>query len=182
MAGARQAAIHTEHRGRGPALPRDFEPDVAREIADLLNGLVADVFTLYVKTKNFHWHVSGLRFRDLHLMLDEQAQEVLALSDPLAERVRKIGGQTIHSLAEIMRRSSLEENETDFVSANDMLLELMMDNKALAGMMREAHAVCDEHEDLATASMLEEFIDHCEKRTWFLFEASRAASPHLPAS
>ncbi len=146
-----------------------------RDISKALNGLLADAFALYLKTKNFHWHVSGPHFRDYHLLLDEQAEQIFATTDELAERVRKIGGTTLRSIGDITRHQSLEDNDETFVPPKEMLRELMADNKAVAAAMREAHELCDKHEDVATASLLETFIDATERRTWFLFEASRAA-------
>jgi starvation-inducible DNA-binding protein len=153
--------------------PTDLTDDAIREISAALNGLLADTFALYVKTKNFHWHVSGPHFRDYHLLLDDQATQVEASIDVLAERVRKIGGTTIRSIGHISRLQRVEDNDDDFVLPGDMLNELMADNKAHIENMRKAHAVADEHEDVATASLLENFIDEAEKRCWFLFEASR---------
>jgi starvation-inducible DNA-binding protein len=144
-------------------------------LAERINRLVADAYVLYVKTKNFHWHVSGPNFRDFHEMLDEQSEQILGSIDPLAERVRKLGQPTLHSLGEILKLASLKENSKDFVSPYDMLVELMNDNVAIAKSMREAHGICDDWEDIATASLIEQYIDETEKRTWFLFEAARAA-------
>jgi starvation-inducible DNA-binding protein len=138
-----------------------------------LNGLVADSYALYAKTKNFHWHVSGPHFRDYHLLLDEQAAEILAGIDDLAERVRKIGAPTVHSIGEIARLSTIKDNDKDFVDPADMLTELMADTRHVIRRMRAAHAIADKHDDVATASILENFIDAAEKRAWFLFEASR---------
>jgi starvation-inducible DNA-binding protein len=155
------------------ATPTDLPNDSARAVAKALNGLLADAFALYLKTKNFHWHVSGPHFRDYHLMLDEQADQIFATTDPLAERVRKIGGKTLRSIGNISNVQSLKDNDEDFVAPRDMLLELMEDNKKVAEAMRKAHKLCDDHEDVATASILEVYIDETERRTWFLFEASR---------
>ena len=154
--------------------PTDLSGNATPEIAQALNGLLADAFTLYLKTKNFHWHVSGPHFRSYHLLFDEQAAEIYATTDELAERVRKIGGKTLHSIGEIGKLSSLKDNNKDFVSANDMLQELMADTKTVIRNMRAAHEVADKHDDIATASILENFIDAAEKRHWFLFEASRS--------
>ncbi|MEI9994550.1 MAG: DNA starvation/stationary phase protection protein [Rhizomicrobium sp.] len=151
----------------------DLSDNAIPEIAEALNGLVADSYVLYLKTKNFHWHVSGPHFRDYHLLFDEQAAEIFASTDDLAERVRKLGAKTVHSLAEMLKITSIKENEADFVSPGDMLRELMNDNKTVIGNMRAAHEVADKHDDVATASILENFIDQAEKRNWFLFEASR---------
>ncbi|WP_406858609.1 DNA starvation/stationary phase protection protein [Alsobacter sp. KACC 23698] len=155
--------------------PTDLSSDAVQAVSEAINGLVADAFSLYLKTKNFHWHVSGPHFRDYHLMLDEHAEQIFASTDPLAERVRKIGGKTLRGIGHIERLRRIQDNEADFVSAADMLRELLADNKAMAAAMRQAHEVCDEHDDVATASLLEELIDQTERRTWFLFEASRSA-------
>ena len=156
--------------------PTDLSHNAVPEIAEALNGLVADAFALYLKTKNFHWHVSGPHFRDYHLLLDEQADQIYASADPLAERVRKLGAKTLHSIGEIARLSSIKDNDADFVSPGDMLRELMADNKTVIKNMRKAHDIADKHEDVATASILENFIDEAERRNWFLFEASRTAT------
>ena len=157
--------------------PTDLQRNDVNPVADALNGLVADAFALYLKTKNFHWHMSGPHFRDYHLMLDEQAEDILESIDPLAERVRKIGGTTLRSIQHIARLQRVKDNDADFVTPGDMLRELIGDNQAMAASMREAHEVCDDHKDVASASLLENFIDETEKRTWFLFEAGRDASP-----
>ena len=156
--------------------PTDLPSAAVKEISTALNGLLADSFALYLKTKNFHWHVSGPHFRSYHLMLDEQSDEIFATTDPLAERVRKIGGLTLRSISHISKVQSLEDNNEDFVAPEDMLRELMNDNKAVAKAMRKAHELCDKHHDSASASLLENYIDATEKRTWFLFEASRDAT------
>lgn len=153
--------------------PTDLANDGVRDIAAALNGILADSFALYVKTKNFHWHVSGPHFRDYHLLLEEQADQIFAATDDMAERVRKIGGVTLRSIGDIARHQSLEDNDEGFVPPLDMLRELLADNKTVAEAMRKAHALCDEKGDVATASMLEVWIDHAERRTWFLFEATR---------
>jgi starvation-inducible DNA-binding protein len=155
--------------------PTDLAEAAVRDVAAALNTLLADAFALYVKTKNFHWHVSGPHFRSYHLLFDEQAAEIFATTDEIAERVRKIGGTTLRSIADIARLKTLQDNEKDFVAPGEMLRELMADNKAMAAAMRKAHQVADKHEDVATASLLETFIDATEKRTWFLFEAGRKA-------
>jgi starvation-inducible DNA-binding protein len=131
------------------------------------------MFALYVKTKNFHWHVSGPHFRDYHLLLDEQASQIFATTDPIAERVRKLGGTTIRSIGHIARVKRTMDNDAEFVAPHDMLAELREDNSQLAARMREAHTVCDEHGDVATASLLEVWIDEAERRVWFLFEATQ---------
>src|ERR1700742_2492004 len=151
----------------------DLSGNAVPEIAEALNGLVADAFALYMKTKNFHWHASGPHFRDYHLLFDEQAAEIYASTDDPAERVGKIAARTVHSIGEIAKRQSIKDNDKDFVTPADMLKELMEDNKTVIRNMRAAHEVADKHEDVATASILENFIDQAEKRNWFLFEASR---------
>ena len=160
--------------------PTDLSDAAVRDISKVLNGVLADAFALYLKTKNFHWHVSGPHFRDYHLLLDEQAEQILATTDEIAERVRKIGGTTLRSIGDIAKHQSIADNDAEFVAPNDMLLELVRDNKAVVKAMRKAHDVADQHGDVASASLLENFIDAAERRTWFLFEASRApdASGH----
>lgn len=153
--------------------PTDLPQNAVKEISAALNGLLADSFALYLKTKNFHWHVSGPHFRSYHLMLDDQSEQIFATTDELAERVRKIGGVTIRSIGQISKLQSIQDNNESFVAPEDMLRELMNDNKHVAKAMREAHELCDKHDDPATAGLLENFIDATEKRTWFLFEASR---------
>jgi starvation-inducible DNA-binding protein len=153
--------------------PTDLSEDAARDIAAALNMLLADLFALYIKTKNFHWHVSGPHFRDYHLLLDEQADQIYATTDPVAERVRKLGATTLRSISHIARLKRVLDNDADFVTPLDMLAELRDDNKDLVGRMREAHNVCDEHGDVATTSLLEVWIDEAERRVWFLFEAAR---------
>ena len=158
------------------ATPSDLGANATKELAGGLNILLADVYALYLKTKNFHWHVSGPHFRDYHLLFDEQATEIFNTIDELAERVRKLGAKTIHSIGEIAKLQSIKDNDKDFVSPGDMLLELMDDNKKVIKRMRAAHEIADEHDDVATASILENFIDAAEKRNWFLFEASRTGT------
>jgi starvation-inducible DNA-binding protein len=153
--------------------PTDLEAGATRDIAGAMNAVLADVFALYIKTKNFHWHLSGPHFRDYHLMLDEHAGQLFAMTDAIAERVRKVGGTTLRSIGQIARMQRLLDNDAEFVEASDMLAELREDNKVLAAELREAHNVCDEHRDLATASLIEVWIDETERRTWFLFEAGR---------
>jgi starvation-inducible DNA-binding protein len=153
--------------------PTDLSQNAIPELADALNGLLADAFALYLKTKNFHWHVSGPHFRDYHLLFDDQAAEIFATTDVFAERVRRLGARTVHSIGEIAKRQSIADNNAQYVAPADMLRELMTDNKAMVASMRKAHELCDEHNDVATASVLENFIDEAEKRNWFLFEASR---------
>jgi starvation-inducible DNA-binding protein len=160
----------------GPlATPTDLKPNAVRDLAGALNILLADTFGLYVKTKNFHWHVSGPHFRDYHLLLDEQGEQIFATTDAIAERVRKIGGTTLRSIGHIGRLQRIKDNDADFVTPKDMLAELRDDNKQMAARMRETHDLCDEHGDVATASLLEVWIDEAERRTWFLFEATRTA-------
>ena len=158
-----------------PALdtPTDLSAEAVRELSAKLNEILADAFALYLKTKNFHWHVSGPHFRDYHLMLDEQSEQIFATTDEIAERVRKIGGTTLRSIGHIAKLQTIKDNDESFVPAHDMLRELMGDNKTVAASMRECHELADKHEDAATAGLLENFIDGTERRTWFLFEASR---------
>ena len=155
--------------------PTDLAPEAVKAVSDALNTILADSYALYLKTKNFHWHVSGPHFRDYHLLLDEQAAQIEDSVDVLAERVRKIGGMTIRSIGQIAKLQRVKDNDEEVVLPGDMLAELMADNKAHIHNMREAHKIADEHEDVATASLLENFIDEAEKRCWFLFEASRGA-------
>jgi starvation-inducible DNA-binding protein len=154
-------------------MPTDLRMDATRDIAAALNGLLADVFGLYVKTKNFHWHMSGPHFRDYHLLLDEQSDQIFAMTDPIAERVRKIGGTTLRSIGHIARQQRILDNNADYVGPTDILAELRDDNQRLVSIMREAHGVCDEHGDVATASLLEVWIDESEQRAWFLYETTR---------
>jgi starvation-inducible DNA-binding protein len=155
--------------------PTFLSSEATGEIAAALTTLLADSFALYLKTKNFHWHVSGPHFRDYHRMFDEQAAEIFAMTDPLAERARKIGGTTLRSIGHIGRLQRLPDNDATYVEPADMLADLLGDNKQLAAFMRQTHDLCDDHDDVATESLLEEFIDQTEKRIWFLFEASRGA-------
>lgn len=151
----------------------DLPSDATRDISAALEGLLADVFALYLKTKNFHWHMSGPHFRDYHLLLDEHGDQIFAMTDPIAERARKIGGTTLRSIGHIARIQRIADNDAEHVEPQDMLAELRDDNLRLTSAMRQAHDVCDEHHDVATASLLEVWIDETERRTWFLFEASR---------
>jgi starvation-inducible DNA-binding protein len=153
--------------------PTDLSAEATRDISGALNALLADVFVLYMKTKNFHWHMSGPHFRDYHLLLDDQAAQILAATDAAAERVRKIGGTTIRSIGHIGRLQRLLDNDAPFVTPSDMLAELREDNKQLVASMRETHGLCEERGDIASASLLENWIDEAERRTWFLFEAGR---------
>jgi len=163
-ASRRAAPLHT---------PTDLSREATHDIAAALNGILADVFALYLKTKNFHWHVSGPHFRDYHVMLDEQGDQLYAMTDPIAERVRKLGGTTLRSIGHIARLQRVADNDAEYVEPSDMLAELREDNAALVARLREAHAACDEHRDIATASLIEVWIDETERRTWFLFEAGR---------
>jgi starvation-inducible DNA-binding protein len=153
--------------------PTDMSPEAVNKISAAVNVLLADAFALYLKTKNFHWHVSGRHFRDYHLMLDEQSDAIFATTDQLAERVRKLGGVTLRSLGQAARLATIKDNDEDYVPPREMLRELMEDNKHMAAAMRKAHKLCDDHDDSGTAGLLETFIDETERRTWFLFEASR---------
>jgi starvation-inducible DNA-binding protein len=164
----------------GPAplhTPSDLKSNAVRDISGALNILLADMFALYLKTKNFHWHMSGPHFRDYHLLLDEQGDQIFATTDAIAERVRKIGGTTLHSIGHISRLQRIADNDAEFVTPMDMLAELRDNNKQLVANLRETHGVCEEHEDVATTSLLEIWIDEAERRTWFLFEATRRAEP-----
>ena len=153
--------------------PTDLGSQATKDISAALNLLLADFFALYLKTKNFHWHVSGPHFRDYHLLLDEQADQLYATTDPIAERVRKLGGTTLRSIGQISRLQRVADNDADHVTASDMLAELREDNQQLAVRMRQAHRICDEHRDVATASLIEVWIDEAERRVWFLYEAGR---------
>ncbi|WP_088344084.1 MULTISPECIES: DNA starvation/stationary phase protection protein [Rhodomicrobium] len=153
--------------------PTNLTSNATRDIAASLTTLLADVFALYLKTKNFHWHMSGPHFRDYHLMLDEQGDQLFAMTDDIAERARKIGGTTLRSIGQIARLQRIPDNDADFVTPLDMLAELRDDNKQLASYMLETHGICDEHNDVATASLLENWIDETERRVWFLFESTR---------
>jgi starvation-inducible DNA-binding protein len=155
------------------ATPTDLGANATKDIAGALNAILADTFALYLKTKNFHWHVSGPHFRDYHLLLDEQADQIFASTDVIAERVRKVGGNTLRSIGDIARHQRLADNDATYVAPDDMLAELREDNQRVVASMREAHGLCDEHEDVATASLLEVFIDEAERRVWFLYEAGR---------
>ena len=153
--------------------PTDLKPAAIKDITGAMNGILADVFALYLKTKNFHWHLSGPHFRDYHLLLDEHGDQIFAMTDPIAERIRKVGGETIKSIGHIARLQRISDNDADYVEPEDMLAELREDNKTLAARLREAHSVCEDHNDIATTSLIEVWIDETERRTWFLFEASR---------
>ena len=152
------------------ATPTDLEHSAVRDIAGAMNAILADVFALYLKTKNFHWHLSGPHFRDYHLLFDEQAEQLFGMTDAIAERIRKIGGPTIKSIGHISRLQRVLDNDADYVDPLDMIAELADDNKTLAARLREMHDVCDEHRDFATTSLIEVWIDETERRTWFLSE------------
>jgi starvation-inducible DNA-binding protein len=151
----------------------DLSQAAVKDIAAAMNAILADVFALYVKTKNFHWHMSGPHFRDYHLLLDEGADQLFAMTDPIAERVRKIGGLTLRSIGQIGRTQRVLDNDAEYVEPLDMIAELAEDNRTLAARLREAHDVCDEHRDIATASLIEVWTDETERRAWFLFETTR---------
>ena len=166
----------TELRQRRDApltTPTDLTRSATKDIAGTMNAILADVFALYLKTKNFHWHMSGSHFRDYHLLLDEHSDQLFAMTDPIAERIRKIGGLTIKSIGHISRIQRVLDNDADYVDPADMIAELAEDNQTLAARLREAHNVCDEHRDVATASLIEVWIDETERRTWFLSEIKR---------
>jgi starvation-inducible DNA-binding protein len=162
-----------QRQGTPLTTPTDLRSKGVKDIAGALNAILADVFALYLKTKNFHWHMSGPHFRDYHLLLDDQADQLYAMTDPIAERIRKLGGTTLRSIGHIARTQRVLDNDAAYVQPLDMLAELRDDNKMLAARLREVHGVCDEHRDIATASLIEVWIDETERRTWFLFEASR---------
>lgn len=165
----------TAERRKSPLhTPSNIEPQGVKEITGALNALLADVFTLYLKTKNFHWHMSGPHFRDYHLLLDEHADQIFAMTDDIAERVRKIGGTTIRSIGHISRLRRIADNDAEFVDSGDMLGELREDEKGLVLKMQAVHGLCDDSGDVATASLLENWIDQAQRRIWFLFETSRA--------
>jgi starvation-inducible DNA-binding protein len=159
------------------ATPTDLKSNAVKDIAGAMNAILADTFALYMKTKNFHWHMSGPHFRDYHLLLDEQGAEIFATTDDIAERVRKIGGNTLRSIGDIARQQRLADNDAAYVTPDDMLAELREDNQRVVASMREAHELCDEHNDVATASLLENYIDAAEKRVWFLYETGRKGDP-----
>ena len=174
MAKSKLATAVLEREQLSPLVtPTDLKGDATKDISGAMNAILADVFALYLKTKNFHWHMSGPHFRDYHLLLDEQADQIFAMTDPISERIRKVGGTTLRSIGHIARLQRVDDNDAPYVEPEDMLAELREDNKTLAARLREAHGVCDEHEDIATASLIEVWVDETERRTWFLFEASR---------
>src|SRR5271170_1114986 len=161
-------------RGAPLVTPSDLGAEASKDIAGGMNAILADVFALYLKTKNFHWHMSGPHFRDYHLLLDEQADALYAMTDPIAERIRKTGGSTLRSIGHINRIQRVKDNDAEYVDPLDMLAELREDNQELAARLREMHDMVDEHRDIATASLIEGWIDETERRTWFLFESSRS--------
>jgi starvation-inducible DNA-binding protein len=156
------------------ATPSDIDPEAVQDITGALNALLADVFALYVKTKNFHWHMSGPHFRDFHLLLDDHGDQIFTMTDDIAERVRKIGGTTIRSIGHIARLQRVLDNDAEYATPSDMLNELHEDNKALVLSMRAIHSLCDDAGDVATASVLENWIDQSQRRSWFLFESTRS--------
>jgi starvation-inducible DNA-binding protein len=166
-----ETALRKERVNKHLRTPTDLAAEGVAAISAELRGLLADVFALYVKTKNFHWHMSGPHFRDYHLLLDEHAAQIFAMTDDLAERARKIGGTSLRSIGDIARHQRLQDNNDEFVAPHDMIAELSDDNQKLTRLLRSAHAVCDEHNDFATASLIEVWIDETERRTWFLSEA-----------
>jgi len=173
--------MNTERSTRSVAprlnTPSDLGANATRDIAAALNLILADAFALYLKTKNFHWHVAGPHFRDYHLLFDEQADQIFATADVIAERVRKVGASTLRSIGDISRRQRISDNDAAYVDADDMLAELRDDNQRFVTGLREAHDVCGTHNDVATASLLEVFIDEAERRVWFLYEAGRRGEP-----
>lgn len=172
---ARKSNGLSRKRPAALATPTDLGAQAPRDVAGVLNAILADVFALYIKTKNFHWHMSGPHFRDYHLLLDEQADQLYAMTDPIAERVRKLGGTTIKSIGQIARLQRVLDNDAEYVEPSDMLAELRDDNRTLAANLREGHGVCDEARDIASASLIEVWVDETERRAWFLFESSRKA-------
>lgn len=168
-------SLAEKHRKSPLATPTTLGANATTDISGALAALLADVFALYLKTKNFHWHMSGPHFRDYHLMLDEQGEQIFAMTDDIAERARKIGGTTIRSIGHISKLQRLLDNDADFGTPADMLSELRDDNLTLVSLMKETHNLCDEHGDIATASLIENWVDEAERRAWFLFESTRAA-------
>ncbi|MET0520018.1 MAG: DNA starvation/stationary phase protection protein [Burkholderiaceae bacterium] len=173
MSTAELSSRASQHRIGASGYPTDLLGNASRDISAALNGMLADVFALYLKTKNFHWHMSGPHFRDYHLMLDEQAEQIFAMTDPIAERVRKVGGSTLRSIGHISRTQRILDNDAPYVEPSDILAELCEDHRSLAARFREAHAVCEEYGDVATTSLIEVWIDETERRAWFLYEAGR---------
>jgi starvation-inducible DNA-binding protein len=171
---AKSTVTKLEKRKAAPLItPTDLKAAATTDISAAMNGILADVFALYLKTKNFHWHMSGPHFRDYHVMLDEQADQLYAMTDPIAERIRKLGGTTLRSIGHIASTQRILDNDALYVEPSDMLAELCDDNKTIVTRLREAHNVCEDHKDIATTSMIEVWIDESERRTWFLFEAGR---------
>lgn len=164
---------HTKSRLAPLRTPTDLGEKATKDISAALNLVLADVYSLYLKTKNFHWHMSGTHFRDLHLLLDEHAEQIFAMTDQLAERVRKVGGTTLRSIGHIARLQRISDNDAEFVTPQDMLAELSQDNRAMTAALRSAHNVCDDHRDIASTSLIEVWIDESERRSWFLYEATR---------
>jgi starvation-inducible DNA-binding protein len=172
--GKKASVAKLQARQKAPLrTPTDLKADATVDIAAAMNGILADVYALYLKTRNFHWHMSGPHFRDYHLMLGEHADELLGMTDPIAERVRKLGGSTLRSIGHIARTQRILDNDANYVEPSDMLAELCDDSKTIATRLRETHDLCNEHRDIASASMLEVWIDQTERRTWFLFETTR---------
>jgi starvation-inducible DNA-binding protein len=172
----KKPTVLSEDIERRPLLTRtDLDRSATKNIAGAMNAILADVFALYLKTKNFHWHLSGPYFRDYHLLFDEQAEQLFAMTDSIAERIRKLGETTVRSIGQIARTQRVLDNDAEYVEPEDMLAELMEDNKTLTARLREAHNICEEGRDVATTSLIEVWIDETERRTWFLFEASRRA-------
>ncbi len=176
MSDAKKKELKTR-RSAPLVTPTDLGAEASAEIAGGMNAILADVFALYLKTKNFHWHMSGPHFRDYHLLLDEQSEQIYGMTDPIAERIRKVGGSTLRSIGHIARLQRIKDNDAEYVEPLDMLAELREDNQALAARLREVHDVVDDARDIATASLIENWIDETERRVWFLFEASRRGSP-----
>ena len=179
MATTAQAPIKDQNMPKDAALktPTPLKPQETKDIAVAMNGILADVFALYLKTKNFHWHMSGPHFRDYHVMLDEQSDQLFEMTDPIAERIRKVGGTTLRSISHIASLQRIKDNNESHVDPAAMLEELCADNKALSTHLRDVHEVCDEQRDIASASLIENWIDETERHTWFLFEAGRPAAP-----
>jgi starvation-inducible DNA-binding protein len=167
------ARVSENRRLRPAQVPSGVEPSAVAKISAALTVILADMFALYIKTKNFHWHVSGPHFRDYHLLLDEQGEQIFSTTDAIAERVRKIGGTTLHSIGHIARLQRIGDNDKDYVAAEDMFAELLGDNLQLAVSLRGAHVLCDENGDVASASLIETWIDEAERRIWFLYETTR---------
>jgi starvation-inducible DNA-binding protein len=172
---AAKTRVPTHRQPAALSTPTDLDAKAVVDITGAMNAILADVFALYLKTKSFHWHMSGPHFRDYHLLLDEQADQLFAMTDPIAERVRKLGGLTLRSIGDIARQQRILDNDAAYVEPADMLAELREDNQTLAARMREAHDLCSEHRDIATTSLIEQWIDETERRAWFLFESGRPA-------